>query len=91
MTHIEEKCSFGHDPLWPLHCFVDLSKSDPFSNEIMPCVDAASLSDVGSSVITLAMEEKLINEVCNTILAHLLFGHTEAYVSKFQKSVWWCR
>lgn len=50
-TPIEEKCSFGHDPLWPLHCFVDLSKSNPFSNEIMPCVDA-SLSDVGSSVIT---------------------------------------
>lgn len=54
--------------------FVDLSKSDPFSNETMLCVGAASLSDVGSSVITLAMEEKLISEVCNTVLAHLLFG-----------------
>lgn len=43
--------------------FVDLSKSGPFSNETMLCVVAAFLSDVGSSVITLAMEEKLINEV----------------------------
>lgn len=70
--------------------FVDLSKSDPFSNETMLCVGAASLNDVGSSVIILAMEEKLINEVCNTILAHLQFDHIKTHVNMFQKSVWWC-
>lgn len=90
MTHIEEKHSFRHDALWPLHSFVGLSKSDPFSNETILCVGAASLRDVGSSVITLAMEEKLINEACNTILACLLLGHFDAYVSMFQKSLQWC-
>lgn len=78
MTHIEEKHSFRHDPLWTLHSFVGLTKSDPFSNETVLCLGAASPRDVGSSVITLAVEKKVINEVCNTILAHLLFGHTDA-------------
>lgn len=39
---------------------VDLSTSVPFYNEIVLCVDATFMTDVGSSAVLLVMENKTV-------------------------------